>query len=82
MISSNRYAGRCHACRKQVAEFAGHVESTGGYYNGKRQKFILWCKDCYNKSDNSGDEDRCCGNRAYEDACARACGMDNYGGGW
>ena len=25
--------------------------------------------------DNSGVEDRCCGDLAYEDACARACGL-------
>jgi hypothetical protein len=29
----------------------------------------------FNASDHSSAEDRCCGDRAYEDACARACGF-------
>ena len=66
----NRYSGRC-GCGKMVLPGDGVVEMVG-------RKWKVWCADCFNKSDNSGPEDRCCGNRAYEDACARVCGGDNY----
>ena len=65
---TNRYSGECHACQKHVEAGAGIVEKIG-------RKWQVWCADCYNASDKSGDEDRCCGDRAYEDACAAACGM-------
>lgn len=84
-MSANKYRGQCHACKRPVPAGAGVLEPTGGFYRGRRHHgWLLWCMDCYNKSDNSGPEDRCCGNRAYEDQCARAVG-DNpeyYGGGW
>ena len=73
---TNKYKGTCHACGKPVAAGMGKLEHTGGYYQGKRVNYLLWCIPCFNASDNSGEEDRCCGNRAYEDQCARACGMD------
>lgn len=73
---SNKYAGKCHACGCEVQAGQGKLEYTGGYYRGRRIKYLLWCMACFNKSDCSGEEDRCCGNRAYEDQCARACGFD------
>lgn len=73
MEIANRYAGTCHACGKSVPAGEGRIERTG---YGRRGKWLVWCLGCFNASDNSGPEDRCCGNRAYEDACARACGMD------
>lgn len=69
---TNRYAGNCHACRRSVAPGEGELEPTGLRRRGKRYK--LWCLPCYNASDDSGPDDRVCGNRAYEDACARAVG--------
>ena len=65
----NKYAGTCHDCGQAIAKGDGILERISG-------KYVVWCKSCYNKSDNSGDEDRCCGNRAYEDQCAVACGFD------
>lgn len=69
---SNKYSGQCHACGKAVPAFAGILEHRAGYR--RRDRWQLWCMDCYNRSDNSGPEDRCCGNRAYEDRCAEMCG--------
>ena len=68
---TNKYQGRCHDCGKTVQAGSGKLERIKG-------KWVVWCLPCYNRSDNSGEEDRCCGNRAYEDSCARACGFDNY----
>ena len=70
---SNRYPGRCHACGRHVAEFEGIAEKKAG---GRRAGWLLWCEPCYNHSDNSGPEDRACGDRAYEDRCAEAVGME------
>ena len=67
-MTSNKYPGVCNACNKPVAAHAGILERSG-------RRWLVWCPDCYNASDNSGEEDRCCGDRAYEDACAAACGM-------
>ena len=66
---TNRYAGKCHACSKGIDKGEGILEKVG-------RKWVIWCLACYNASDNSGEEDRCCGNRAYEDQCAAACGLD------
>lgn len=71
---NNKYPGKCHACGKTVAAGTGELEFKSGYR--RRGTWLVWCMDCYNKSDNSGEEDRCCGDRAYEDACACACGFD------
>ena len=76
MNASNRYHGRCHACGKAVPARAGILENVGGM----RPRWVVWCLACFNASDNSGPEDRCCGDRAYEDRCAAACGED--GGAW
>lgn len=64
---TNRYPGPCHACGKHVPRGEGEVEKIG-------RKWRLWCQPCYDASDNSGPDDRACGNRAYEDACARQVG--------
>ena len=69
---SNKYNGTCHACKASVPAGTGHVEVSG---YGRYRKTLVWCKACFDKSDNSSDEDRCCGNRAYEDRCAEACGF-------
>ena len=66
---SNRYGGECHACGKPVAAGAGVVERAA---RGRYSRWLVWCESCYNRSDNSGPEDRACGDRAYEDACERA----------
>ena len=69
--TTNRYSGTCNACGKLVPAHTGKIESVS---SGRRSKWRLWCLDCYNRSDNSSDEDRCCGDRAYEDQCAERCG--------
>jgi hypothetical protein len=75
MPTPNRYPGTCHACHKPIAASEGYCESTFRYRRGRKQgNYRLWCVACFNRSDNSGEEDRCCGDRAYEDRCAAACG--------
>lgn len=69
---TNRYAGKCHDCGCHVSKGSGVLEQVG-------RKWVVWCQNCYDRSDNSSYEDRACGNRAYEDQCARACGYDD---GW
>jgi len=66
---TNRYPGKCHSCGKHVERGKGVLERVG-------RNWLVWCMDCYDNSDNSSHEDRACGNRAYEDQCARACGFD------
>ena len=68
---TNKYSGKCGACSRPVRAGEGVLERSGS-------KWLVWCQDCYDRSDNSSFEDRCCGNRAYEDQCARDCGFDNY----
>lgn len=77
MTQSNRYAGNCESCGVNVPAQAGQLEYVGKWHNGTRRKspYKLWCSACYDKSDNSGVEDRCCGDRAYEDHCAEQCGF-------
>lgn len=74
---TNRFPGKCHACGKHVEAGEGEVEQRPSG-RGRHFKWVLWCMSCFNASDCSGPEDRACGNRAYEDACARACGFDSY----
>ena len=69
---TNRYAGTCKACGKHVVANTGVLEKVG---YGRRGSWVVWCLDCFNASDNSGEEDRQCGNRAYEDRCAERCGF-------
>ena len=68
---SNRYNGKCNHCGCAVAAGAGHCEFTG---RPGRDRYQVLCNTCFDKSDNSSYEDRCCGDRAYEDRCAEACG--------
>ena len=65
----NRRAGTCNRCRKPVAAQAGTLERIGGRRHGT---WIVWCQECFGKSDRSGQE--ACGDRAYEDQCAAQCG--------
>ena len=74
-MATNRYTGTCKACLTKVPAGTGICERTG------YRKWIVWCMSCFNASDNSGEEDRCCGNRAYEDRCAEMVGGD-YQAGW
>jgi hypothetical protein len=79
---SNRYTGKCHCCGKTVASGTGKIERKNNFY-ARKQSWLVWCMGCFNASDNSGEEDRCCGNRAYEDRCAEAVGADYSSGyGW
>ena len=69
MPQANRYAGVCNACKKPVPALKGFVEKQG---YGRRSRWAVWCLECFNRSDKSSGEDSCCGDRAYEDACAAA----------
>ena len=71
-MMSNRYPGKCEGCGKKVNAREGILEHKYG------RKWLVWHPDCFDRSDHSSYEDRCCGYRAYEDACARACGFDDY----
>ena len=75
----NHYAGKCHACGCQVLAGDGVIERKEGYFKRSHRgafHWLLWCMPCFNASDVSGSEDCQCGPLAYEDRCARACGMD------
>ena len=65
---TNKYAGTCKECGTKVRAGSGELEKIG-------QKWEVWCLECYNESDRSGAEDRQCGDRAYEDSYAQACGF-------
>ena len=41
----------------------------------RRPFYDVLCTACHDKADHSSAEDRCCGDAAYEDACAQACGV-------
>lgn len=62
-MTPNRYEGMCVDCGHEVRPYRGVIEKVGG-------KWITRCHPCYDASDNSGQEDRECGDRAYEDRCA------------
>ncbi len=64
---SNRYPGKCESCGQAIKKHEGILERAG-------RRWILRCQPCYDQSDNSSNEDACCGDRANEDACAARCG--------
>ena len=66
---TNRYPGKCEGRGGRVDSHAGILEHKYG------RKFIVWHPACFDKSDHSSYEDRQCGDRAYEDQCAAACGF-------
>ncbi len=70
---TNTYSGYCRGCKRRVLAGTGELERIG-------RKWVVWCMPCFDESDNSGPDDRMCGNRAYEDQCARAVGGDGAGG--
>ena len=73
---TNKYPGLCHNCGKQVKAGEGTFDYPRAEYGrARRRPGQVTCPECFNKADNSGPEDRCCGNAAFEDACARACGL-------
>lgn len=61
----NKYKGKCKGCGREVLPYGGTVEKVG-------RVWVVWCVGCYDKSDHSSQEDRECGDRAYEDSCAAA----------
>jgi hypothetical protein len=75
MTIPNRYPDKCKDCGKAVARGAGFASRGPGRWD----KWTVRCASCQTKAeankDHSGIEDRCCGDAAYEDACARACGF-------
>ena len=67
---TNKYAGTCRKCGNRVEKHQGTLEKIG-------RKWTVTCPQCnFDVNDCSSYEDRCCGDMAYEDACARACGLD------
>ena len=61
--------------------------SPDGYFRNLGAATPVWCESCWQperkkyaarfaiaRQDNSSHEDRACGDMAYEDACAAACG--------
>ena len=67
---TNRYQGKCNDCKCTVESGSGILEAVPQYR--RKNKYIVWCIDSYDKSHNSSYEDRCCGDRAYEDNCYNA----------
>jgi hypothetical protein len=71
-MTENRYKGTCVIC-------GGFVGSRRGYLEKRNGKYIVYCSTCYfhadDKKDHSGQEDRECGDMAYEDRCAQQCGF-------
>ncbi len=70
----NRWSGVCTDCGAIVEPGAGKIERNPAP-RGRKDRYWLRCHPCFNKSDHSSLEDRACGDRAYEDACAQACGF-------
>ena len=66
-MTSNKYRGHCGACGKPLAPGQGILEHRPGL-----RAYLLWCRECFDRSDSSGAEDRQAGDRAYEDACWEA----------
>ena len=64
--------GTCWACK-----------SAPGFFRNRGAAAPVWCDACnvklsandFRNRDHSSHEDRACGDTAYEDACARACGL-------
>lgn len=67
-MRSNKYPGVC-TCGKKVDAYRGYL------YKGNGGRWVVQCPECADRNDHSSFEDRCCGDAAYEDACARACGF-------
>ena len=63
----SKYPGTCAKCGKPFAK--GELIN---YYG--RGRGVEHAHQCGNRQDNSSHEDRACGDMAYEDACAAACG--------
>jgi hypothetical protein len=64
-----RYPGTCCECHKPIAR------GTTIVFYGRGQAAHAECGTMPVQRDNSSAEDACCGDAAYEDACARACGL-------
>lgn len=69
----NRYLGRCISCKAEVGKYEGTLRRS------RRGRYYVLCSRCANApsgyTDNSSYEDSCCGDLAYEDSCARRCGL-------
>ena len=77
MAAKNLYPANCSGCTKRVHTGAGFVQWQHTGRGRRGGHFNVYCKPCFEakEADNSGVEDRQCGDLAYEDACARACGL-------
>jgi len=63
----SKYPGTCRNCKAPIKR--GDLITYHGRGSG------VSCAKCSPTTDNSSYEDRACGDTAYEDACAAACGM-------
>ena len=72
-MRTNRYNGNCDGCGRPVLAGAGVLVMKTGRH--RRPFYDVLCTACHDKNDHSSAEDRCCGDAAYEDACAQACGV-------
>ena len=67
-----KYNGKCACCGVAIRKGETII------YDRSKGAFHPSCspdeRSEFNRRDNSSFEDRACGNQAYEDACAAACG--------
>jgi len=67
--------GNCWECGAEGAKFRNWGAATPMRCDACEAKFrAIDNAKPYNRRDNSSHEDSCCGDLAYEDACAAACG--------
>jgi hypothetical protein len=67
-----------------------NCKAENGFFRNMGAATPVWCDQCFaaelrktqlvgnvrfSRRDNSSAEDACCGDMAYEDACAAACGL-------
>ena len=69
---TNKYPGTCDSCGKIVPAYAGHYlplsPERRARAHRRRAYGIIRCADCVDRIDNSGVEDRACG-EPVEPAC-------------
>jgi hypothetical protein len=73
---TSRFRSRCAGCAGTIGRGTAIV-----YNSDQRRAYHVGCTTtegaqvAFDRRDHSSAEDRCCGDAAYEDACARACGL-------
>jgi len=71
--------GPCWVCKDPAGKFrnlgAASPVWCDACFESERAKTAGVCNVRFSRRDNSSHEDRACGDLAYEDQCARACGL-------